>query len=149
MVRSLPVTVGDTFSVNDGTFEEVFEFVGSSPAAVGHVPIVIQTPETSELLAKRIADAIHGRCAGVDGGLALSVRLDGSVIALTNSRPGVNGNQPLGSRRAAAVVFEGMSGGVGCTLGELCESDMDCAEGHCIYHVCREAGADSGLSASP
>ena len=148
-VRFLPVTAGDTFSVNDGTFEEVFELVGSSPAAEGHVPIVVPTPGSHELLAESIADAIRARCGQADGGLALSVRLDGSVIALTNSRPGVNGNQPLGSTRATAVVLEGMSGGVGCTIGELCESDMDCAEGHCTYHVCRDAGANPGLSASP
>ena len=144
-VLSANVTVGDTFAVNDGTQEELFRFVSVPPDPPdGVLPIVVPTPTPgsahadAELLAQRIADGIAARCEA-DGGLELSVGVDGSVVTLTNSRAGVNGNQPLGpTREPAAIVFEGLDGGAGCTTGQQCGSDEDCLSGACNkYHVCR------------
>ncbi len=152
-VWSTNVSAGEAFAVDDGARTEVFEFVvGTSVPAAGHVPIALPGQDAGAgdptALAQQIADAIAA--SGADGGLGIQVGLDGSAVYLTNLVASVNGNQPLRPMQdagsiaqsptpagASAIVLQGMSGGVGCSSGELCASNDDCVSGSCLNKTCQ------------
>lgn len=143
-VLSTSGLVGITLEISDNAARDgkVFQYVNGTAATGTNIPIDIQGAGSLNTIANLTATAIK------NAGLAFIVNQSGeSKVEIDNTDPGKLGNvrivvanePPVDPPRNAALKVEGMDGGAGCQIGEVCLDDSDCLSKFCgpITKHCR------------
>ncbi len=136
-VASTAVADGESFTIDDGINDPVtFEMDTNSSCqqTAVHKCVTVSGTSTTATIAASIQTAI----AGASSSISSSVAGGGSQVSLSNTAAGINGNVAIQtSGSSGAIVVEGMTGGVGCPVGSLCQSRTDCVSNTCRSGTCK------------
>lgn len=132
---------GETFTLNDGVSQEIFEFDKGDGGTTGRVVVDISSAGGANGVASIVNGSINTEHTA--GRLTISSSRNNNVLSLTNTQPGSAGNQAITETVAnSGFTVTGMSGGraFDCPSGTGCVGDSDCAPGL----ACQDAGAGLG-----
>jgi len=121
---------GETFTLNDGVNQEVFEFDKGDGGTTGHVVVDISSAGGANGVAGTVNGAINTEQTA--GRLTITSSRSSNVLSLTNTQAGSAGNQPITETVAnSGFLVSGMSGGraFDCPAGTGCVGNSDCAPG--------------------